>query len=65
MLFYTLGKIKLVIKVNFTCVFFTFLNAATGNFKTSHVDGKVFPLDTAGLEKLSDPTSRHQHLKGP
>ena len=41
------------------------LNAATGNFKTSHVDGNVFPLDTAGLEKLPDPTSRHQRLKVP
>ena len=28
MLFYMFGRIKFVIKVNFTCVFFTFLNAA-------------------------------------
>ena len=41
MLFYALGQIKFVIKVNFTCVFFIFLNAATGNFKTSHVDGSI------------------------
>ena len=34
MLFYMLGQIKFVIKVNFTCVFFTFLNAAAAAAKS-------------------------------
>lgn len=53
------SRLNKIIKIDFTCFFFYFLNVATGKSKTVYVAPIMFLLDHAALDPTPKP-SWHQ-----